>query len=189
MEKREVSSEIIDNILRLVAIGGFTAAMLIAPNSVQLFNKPIRKYFNKLDKKAQKRELMKFHRYMLRQNLISENYQHGLQLTKKAKKRLLKADINNLKIQTNTVWDNKWRLIFYDIPEKYKSGRDALSHKLRSLGCYQLQRSIWVHPYPCKKIVETIAAAYDIDKYVTYAETTYIANEQLLKSHFTSIKM
>lgn len=45
-------------------------------------------------------------------------------------------------------WDGKWRILIFDIPEKLRRYRDFLRTELSSLGFYQLQKSVWVHPLP-----------------------------------------
>jgi DNA-binding transcriptional regulator PaaX len=140
-----------------------------------------------MDERQREKELRRLATYMRSQGLITDNYEHGMQLTTKAKKRLIEADLYNIKVPRPPKWDKKWRLVFYDIPEKQKSARDALARKLHHLGFFQMQRSIWVHPYPCREAIETVCSSYNIDKYVTYVETSYIANQSALKKHFPGI--
>jgi hypothetical protein len=187
MPRRNETSEVIDALLRLAALGGLTATALLAPNAVQLFDKPIQKYMNKMDAKQRRREMNRLLSYTRQHKLITEDYQHGLQISDKARQRLEKLDIDSLQIQSPKEWDNRWRITFYDIPEQKKSARNALSFKLRQLGCYQLQRSVWVHPFPFDKELTTIAAAYGVEKYMTYIEATRINNATLLRKKFADL--
>lgn len=45
-------------------------------------------------------------------------------------------------------WDGQWRMIIFDIPEKKRKYRDYLRQMLKTLGFKELQKSIWVTPYP-----------------------------------------
>jgi DNA-binding transcriptional regulator PaaX len=178
----------VDGLLRVVASGGLLATALVAPNVIQALDKPLNKYFDQLDKRARDRELHRILRYMKTKDLIKGNYEHGLAITKKGRERAERAEFDNLQIQKPGTWDKRWRIVLYDIPEEKKHGRNSLAFKLRSLGCYQLQKSIWVHPYPCKNEIEAITVRYDVEKYVTYIVTSYIDKQDLLKRRFSFLK-
>lgn len=184
MAKTTTTSAVIDNILRLTVVGGSIAVGILLPNLLVGLDKPLQKYLNQLDKRTRERELQRILSYMKSQRLVSGNYQHGLQITDKGRRRLVEADFNNLAIAKPQKWDNKWRLIIYDIPEDRKRSRDYLTAKLRKMGFYQLQRSAWIHPFPCRDVIEKVASAYKIDKYTTYIETSYVDNQKRLVKIF-----
>ncbi len=48
--------------------------------------------------------------------------------------------------ESNT-WDNKWRLIIFDIPEDARRVRDKLRKLLRQFGFKPLQASVYISPY------------------------------------------
>jgi DNA-binding transcriptional regulator PaaX len=189
MPMRNETSEAIDALLRGLTVGGLTLTMLLLPGTLVAFDKPLQRYFDKLDKEARERELRKMVGYMRRQNLIADNYEHGLHITDKARKRLAKADLDNLQIPTPEKWDKTWRIVFYDIPEKRRDARQILSNKLYLLGLHQLQRSVWIHPFPCEEIIQAIASAYGIDKYITYIEAKHINNQPALMKRFSKLSL
>src|SRR3989344_4593151 len=53
-------------------------------------------------------------------------------------------------------WDKLWRLVIFDIPEEERTGRMALAAKLKELGFYPLQKSVFIHPYECKDEIDFI---------------------------------
>src|SRR3990167_10237133 len=177
MPRQTEKSIVIDGLLRLAAVGGLTAAVLFAPNAVQLFDKPLQKYFKKLDQRARERELRRTITYMKHYRLVTGDYEHGLQLTAKAKQRLERISFDEAFILHPKTWDKKWRIIFFDIPEPEKSNRDAFAAKLRRLGFKVLQRSVFVHPFPCRKQVEKVAEHYGVTRFVSYIETDHLDNE------------
>jgi hypothetical protein len=82
-------------------------------------------------------------------------------------------------------WDKKWRIVLFDIPETKRVARDALRELLTSAGFYQLQKSVFVGPYPCEKQVSALADYFEIGDYVTCAEATRIGRqEQKVRRHF-----
>jgi hypothetical protein len=187
VSKRDLTEAVVDNILRLTLAGGLLGTALLAPNAVQLFDKPLQKYLNTLDQRARNREISRIKSYMKRCNLISESYEHGLKISRKGRQRLEKSTMKNLTIAKPKLWDKHWRIVFYDIPESKKAGRDILTSKLRELGFSQLQRSVWIHPFPCREVITQLAVHYQIDKYLTYVETTHIDNEPVLRKKFASV--
>lgn len=190
MSRHDTTSAVIDNILKLIAVGAVVGTVLAAPNAVQLFDKPLELMFRKMDKRERERELRRIERYMRRQGLISlepDNYQHGLSLTKKGQKRLKKVMYKDLAIPIQTKWDNRWRLVFFDIPQKRKTSRDALTQKLRLLKFQPLQKSAWIHPFPCRDIVAKVTETLEISKYITYTEIIHIDNEADLKDRFKNV--
>ena len=140
-----------------------------------------------MDERARERELRRTITYMKSRNLIRGNYEHGLQITNKGRKRFEKIELEQIRVQKQKYWDKKWRIIFFDIPEDKKSGRDALIQKLKQLEFYQLQRSVWIYPYPCRDAIAKIASFYRIDTFVTYIETIHIDNEKKLKEKFKNL--
>jgi DNA-binding PadR family transcriptional regulator len=81
------------------------------------------------------------------------------QLNKKGKEKIRKFVFDELKINEPKEWDGKWRLVIFDIPEKYKKNRNALRNKLKDMGFYQCQKSAWIHPFDC---VEEIGFTKDV---------------------------
>jgi DNA-binding transcriptional regulator PaaX len=124
---------------------------------------------------------------MRRQGLLAyrtEDYEHGLVITPAGRKRASTLNLETLSIPHPEAWDHKWRIVFFDIPEKQKPQRDALSRKLRQLGFLQLQRSVWIHPFPARSQVETVALAHHVDRYITYIETSYLDSHEKLEERF-----
>lgn len=190
MSRNDTTSALIDNLLRFATGGTALTTSIILPNSALIFDKPLAKLFKKLDARAQEREIRRTLYYMRHQGLIaftSADYQHGLKLTTKGRARLKKVEFEKLQIAKPAKWDKKWRLIFFDIPEVHRAGRDALTYKLRQLGCLQLQRSIWVHPFPCRGEIEAVTETYHLSKYVSYVEATGLDSEQHLIKRFTKL--
>lgn len=187
MPRRTNNSAIIDNLLRLAAFSGLAVTAILAPNAVQLFDKPLQKYFSNLDENARQRELRRALAYMKHQKLVTEDYEYGLQLTAKAKKRLEKLSFDEISIPKPKKWDKKWRIIFFDIPEPKKSSRDAFAAKIRLLGFKVLQRSVFVHPFPCREEVTKIAEHYRVSRFVSFIETESIDNKPKLIKKFNNL--
>lgn len=184
MSKNDTTSAIIDGILRFTLTSGTIAAGLVIPNLLIGLEKPLEAFWKQLDKRERERELRRVVSYMKSNQLLKGDYEHGLKITDKGHERLNQLDFDNLKIKPVMKWDGLWRLVIYDIPEKQRVGRKTLKKKLNELGFYQLQRSAWLHPFPCRKIIEAVTSRYKIDQYVSYIKTSHIDNQQLLIQKF-----
>src|SRR3989344_7321796 len=71
-----------------------------------------------------------------------------IELTDAGRKKLLEYQMDDIAPKIPRLWDRKWRIIFSDIPEKHKKGRDAIRQKFYEWGFYTLQKSVFVFPYP-----------------------------------------
>lgn len=59
--------------------------------------------------------------------------------------------------------------------------------KLRELGFKKLQKSAWVHPYPCETEIELIKDTYAVSRYVSLLEVTKVDNHNELLKKFAKI--
>jgi DNA-binding transcriptional regulator PaaX len=105
-------------------------------------------------------------------------------LTEDGRKKILQYDLGKLSIARPMKWDKKWRMVLFDIPEEKRKGRDAFRTWLKKLKFYQLQASVFVHPYDCKDEYEFLVEMYGMRKYVRYAVLEKIDNEKHLKKIF-----
>lgn len=181
------TSVMVDALLNTVMVGGLVATTLVAPNALQVLDKPLKVYFKKMDKRSREREYQRLLRYMKQQGLIkytTEDYEHGIYLTAKGRKRAAQTELNKLEIKKPKEWDGCWRLVIFDIPETRKLGRDSFARKLKELGFVQLQRSVWIYPFACKEEIAIVAYQYEVRRYVTYLEAGYIDSQDKLKERF-----
>lgn len=148
---------------------------MIAPNIMIGLKKPLDSLFQHLDKQEREREIRRTLYYMKERGYLAGEYEHGLQLTDKARERLARIDAK-LIATPQDVWDGWWRIIIYDIPNELQSARHALQNELRRYGCYILQRSVYITPFPCIDDIQTLAARCGADKYVTHFEAKNLPN-------------
>ena len=178
------TAKLIDEVIRFGAYASVAAATILAPNILQVLDKGLRKLDKTLDARERDREALRIIEYMKQQGLLAGDYEHGLALTERARKRLEKVELQTLRIQAEPRWDGLWHIVLYDIPEKQKYARDALGNLLLQIGCFQLQKSTWITPFPCETEVQTICAHYDIDQFVSYFEAKQLKNASVLIKRF-----
>ena len=185
MTKNDTTSAIVDGILKAAVITGGISMALIAPNIIKYLDPATKKFLKNLDERSKEREIRRCLVYALRESLITEHYQHGIEISKKGQRRLKKAEYNGLVINNTNKWDNSWRLVFFDIPALKNKNRAQFTRKLRQLGFQPLQQSIWIIPYECKNEVAFVTETLGISKFVTYITTRHIDHEDLLKKRFS----
>ncbi|OGZ76833.1 MAG: hypothetical protein A3G45_02460 [Candidatus Staskawiczbacteria bacterium RIFCSPLOWO2_12_FULL_37_15] len=108
-----------------------------------------------------------------------------VRLTEKGKKIVKEILFDGMSIEKQKIWDKKWRIVIFDIPErKRRHMRDAMRHKLQTIGFYQLQKSVWVHPYPCEKEIQLLCEVFKINPFVNIITAEKIYNGDILLKHF-----
>ena len=105
-------------------------------------------------------------------------------LTKKGKNVAQQAAVNNLTLPKEKSWNGKWHIVMSDIPESHKKIRDALRYNLRKVGFKEIQKSVWVYPYACKKEVDFLLECYRANEFIQYLVVDSISNDKNLKKYF-----
>ncbi|MBI2476028.1 MAG: CRISPR-associated endonuclease Cas2 [Candidatus Taylorbacteria bacterium] len=82
-------------------------------------------------------------------------------------------------------WDQKWRLIIFDIKEKRKHIRNTLRNTLSALGFTRLQNSVWVYPYDCEDLIILLKARHEIGREVLYVIADKIENDKILRQMYS----
>src|SRR3989344_6148040 len=82
------------------------------------------------------------------------------------------------------IWNKKWFLVFFDVPEIERNKRDYLRRYLKKLGFYQYQQSVYLFPYECEKEVEQIKKIVEGAKYIKYIVAEKIEDEESAKRFF-----
>src|SRR3989344_6761899 len=80
--------------------------------------------------------------------------------------KLLNFKLDDMKLKPKEKWDGYWRFIMFDIPENKKMARDAFRNKLKSLGVYEFQKSVFVYPFDCREEIDFIIEVFDLRPYV-----------------------
>jgi DNA-binding transcriptional regulator PaaX len=126
--------------------------------------------------------------YLRRKRLIvieKSNHQIYIRLTSEGEKHAGKFQINKLVIAVPQGWDGVWRLIIFDIPEKLKVKREAFRGKLKELGFYPLQKSIWAYPYPCEKEVMLLREFFNLQpRHIRILEVQKLEEDRFLREYF-----
>ncbi|MBI4067131.1 CRISPR-associated endonuclease Cas2 [Candidatus Gottesmanbacteria bacterium] len=105
-------------------------------------------------------------------------------IRKNGRIKALNYQLETMKQVKPKKWDKRWRLVAFDIPNKYKRVRDIFRLRLEQLGLYRLQESLYVSPYPCFEEVEFLRELYGVAFTVQYIIAQQIEDDGSLRTHF-----
>src|SRR3989344_774477 len=184
MINREQKIKVAKIILKSIAAAGFISMAVLAPNALQaldiFYGDRKRKYKTKYYVKTSIGRLKN-------QGLIKFEERNGknfIRLTDKGEQKLLKYQLGELAIKKPKKWDDKWRIIIFDICEYKKRIRNELRNELINLGFLRLQNSVWVYPYDCEELMIMFKSYFKIGKEVLYLVAERVENDRWLKKEF-----
>lgn len=170
----------------LLMLGGLALSLNRSPSGHLRIYREVKSEWSKINKRA----LYDSIRALYKSNLISQyDNRDGtvtFVLSKNGKKVALRYNLDEIVIP-RVKWDKKWRIVMFDIPERLKKIRESLRYHLKRVGFIELQRSVFVFPFDCKKEIEYILEFYNIKKFVSIVVAHEIDNELHLKNKFDLI--
>lgn len=155
-------------ILVALGVGAVIGIALLFPGAGYVYKALKKEEWERLRKKGRLRFAIK---RLEKQGLISWAERDGesiLTLTDNGEKKILQYKLSELEIKKPDKWDGWWRVIIFDIPEDLKPAREIFRERLKDLGLYQLQKSVFVYPYECKDEIDFLRHNFEIAPYVKY---------------------
>jgi DNA-binding transcriptional regulator PaaX len=165
-------------------LGGVALSFSRSPKQYFRILKDMRREWKKINERALRDAIKRL--YESRLVAMKENKDGMLTviLTEEGKLKALTYDLDSMKIKKPGRWDRKWRMILFDIPEKKKKIRDIFRHRLKKLGFYEFQKSVFVFPYDCGEEMEYLVEFYNVRKFVRVVLAESMDNELHLKKYF-----
>ena len=140
----EKQKEVAKTIVLALGIVGVVSLVAVAPGLGKII--PL---LQKVDTRRINQEIKRLYKRGLVEIIKRKNGVEEIRLTKKGKAKLVQYNIDQLKVEKPQKWDGKWRVVIFDIPVTKDQSRELLRRKMKQLGFYKLQNSVFVHPYPC----------------------------------------
>lgn len=178
----------IKEVLKIVAMGTFLAGAIVMPNlplALKPFLKREKEYevWKRFNIPYLKRTLERLEK----QKLVEFGEEAGMQIIKitaNGKRKVLKFAIDELAVEKPKIWDGKWTLISYDIPEPLKDARKIFQEYLKAWGFYPLHESVFLHAWPCQKQIEFLREYLGIAKNVRIFKVSSIENDRHFRDFF-----
>lgn len=182
-KQRNPKKEIAKEILKGLALGGLVAASFALPNLPQIFS--LLGTETPKDRFAAKRTLKNLHNQRL-VDISGDGDTQVVKITEAGKLRVRRYKIDDMVLDRPKKWDGHWRIISFDIPERFKRGRNALSRKMKELEIYPLQKSLYICPFRCRDEVDFIGEVFGIRNFIHYFLATKLdeKDEEYLKRHY-----
>src|SRR3989338_249313 len=179
LERNQLIGKVAKTILYCAGSVGFLAVAVMTPNVLQILggNKTKRKewYMHEVAHNLVNRGLLK---------KVNRGKRSGYELTAKGEESATGYQLKRLVINKPWNWDGNWRVVMFDIPEIRKRAREELRSTLITLGFISLQKSAWIHPYPCADIITIIKRKFNLRNEVLYMEVDKLENDHWLRDVF-----
>ena len=183
---RKPRSEIIKDILSWIAISGAIYIAASSPYFVLNLERGIKKWLR--EKKYKKKKVYDAFYRLRKEGCIEikkKNHQIYINLTEKGKRKAGWLQIDSLKIKKPKKWDKKWRMVIFDISQLKKLYREAFRGKLKELGFYPLQKSVWIYPFDCQDEIEFLKEFFGLsDKELRLIVAEEIGKDDKLREFF-----
>ena len=168
----------------LLLIGGASLSLTRRPDAYFRIAKRIAKEWRKINERNLRISIKNL--YKSKMVDYKENIDGTVRvvLTEMGRSKILKYDLDKIEIKKPARWDKLWRLVVFDIPEDKNLGRKALAAKLKELGFYPMQKSVFIHPYECKDEIDFITEMFELTPYVRFLRVKDVDIELDLKERF-----
>lgn len=157
---KKPKGEIVKDILLWLAIGGAIAIAATSPS----FGMNLVRTFLRSRKHNPKSTVNAFRRLYKAGHIAiaKRNHQVYISLTEEGKRRAGIYQINALRVKKPKHWDRRWRIVIFDVPHENRFIREALRGLLKQLGFYQLQKSVWIHPFDCTDEIFLVSSFFGL---------------------------
>lgn len=164
-------------LLGVLTVVGVVAALAIAPGigaALKLIDPNPRKAVIKAERAF---------RSLVKSNKVIRT-KGGYIVTTKGEREYMRQSFDRYQFPESAKWDKKWRVICFDIPERNRGVRYILHNKLKELGCFRLQDSVFVTPHACVEFTQLLHKAYGLYSHVRVMVVTEVDDEQQLRAYF-----
>ncbi|PIR68531.1 hypothetical protein COU49_00620 [Candidatus Nomurabacteria bacterium CG10_big_fil_rev_8_21_14_0_10_35_16] len=168
----------------LLLTAGLALGLTRSPKKNWWILKQIPKEWEKINRQTLERAINSLYVSRLVQEKHNKDGTTTMIVNENGKQRVLRFNLEKIKIKKIERWDKKWRIVMFDIPERFKKIREALRFHFKEMGMTELQKSVLISPYPCAKEIEFVLEFYNAKKYVRFILADKIDNDSHLRKKF-----
>lgn len=156
----------------LLGTSGFMDFIQEIRDPFDLVKNYYKNFYGYIPSRLQKRNFYRLYWNQLKTGNIQKTVRNGevfLELTSTGQEKL-RRKFPFAKFQKQ-IWDDKWRLVIFDIEEESRWIRDSFRRKLKELGFGQLQKSVWITPYDFLGDLKEFVTNHKLTRRVILIET------------------
>ncbi|OGG71302.1 hypothetical protein A3F27_02275 [Candidatus Kaiserbacteria bacterium RIFCSPHIGHO2_12_FULL_53_13] len=180
VRRRARKQNIQEAVLKTIAGVGILALAMAAPNTLRLLK------YTSLGRSRGRYRINSVLSRLVERGEIAKTLRDGrvgFSLTAKGRARLARLEFGEQDLRKRK-WDGRWRIVIFDIPERYRRARDLLRGTLVSIGFCKLQDSVWVYPHDCEDLIALLKTDFSVGKHVLYIVGDHVEGDWKLKKHF-----
>src|SRR3989344_869968 len=170
-------------ILNTLAFAGIAALAMAAPNALKLLKhvdpdwimkRNPRQRLYEVGSKLKRKGLVRFEKIEGKTKMV---------LTAKGRAAAQKAMLGS-PLPHKIRWDERWRMLVSDVPEKRRALRDKVRSIVAGFGFVCLQDSVWVFPYDCEDVITLLKTELRLGTQMLYVIADAIEYDKPLRTHF-----
>lgn len=170
------------------ALAGTIVLAAVAPNVIgavgKLTMKRKKPYYFKCEQKKFNRTLTYLKNRHLIEIVPDQRGRTSIKLLPKGERKYHIHLLDGMTLEKPKRWDGYWRIVIFDIPEKFKIAREAIRQKLQNLGFRQIQKSVFAVPYPCEKEINFISGLFGLQNQIRIVRADYFQGEEEMRKVF-----
>lgn len=182
-KRRARRGQIESVILSSLAIAGIGLMAVAAPNTLQLLKHIDPDWVAKRDPRQRIKEAV----YRLKRKrlveFVNKTGRVFLRITQKGRRKLESLVLAG-PLPKPRRWDQKWRLVIFDIPERKRALRGRARNIVSGFGFARLQDSVWVYPYDCEEAVALLKTELRLGTDLLYIIADAIEYDTPLRRQF-----
>lgn len=171
-------------LLLFALLAGTITVAAVAPNVIVAFG-PLAKKRTYFHRRQFEKELAYCRKRKYIRIIKEGENEYKIALSDIGGKQALRRAFGEIKISIPEKWDGIWRIVISDIPEKQKAAREGIRERLKAMGFYPLQKSVFVFPYPCQEEIEFLTLIYNIGANLRFIETSTLINDNDIRKWFS----
>lgn len=163
----------------------FDATVIPFFEASSMYRKPARKYLN--ERENEKYDLRQKIYYLKKRgyiNSFSQGKEKYLELTPKGLNHVKKMVAYDIKIEKPDKWDQKWRIVMFDISEKKHDERNIFREALLKAGFIQFQKSVFVYPFECTNEISDLSYRLGVSDNVVIMISEIFQGEETIIEEF-----
>lgn len=168
----------------ILLLGGIALGLSGSPRTYFRIIGEMKKEWQKVNRNSLRRAIKSLYQSKLIKVVPNKDNTSTFILSDKGKQLALTYNLNKIQLSVPKNWDQRWRIVMFDIPERLKKIRETLRYHLRTMGFLELQKSVFVHPSDCQKEIDYLIEFYDIRRFVRFLVVESVDTEPHLKQRF-----